>query len=136
MKTFSRLGLHALLQRLVEFAQRLLGLDLVRDVGIGTEPADDVAGFIADGQSAREKPAIASVSATQRKRVLPRRTVFETLPNALDDAIDMFRMVHLLPAPAFHFVERSPRVVVPTFVVPISPAGSIGGPSELADVVG
>ena len=33
-------------------AQRLLGLDLFGNVRVGAEPADDLAGFIANGQGA------------------------------------------------------------------------------------
>jgi len=47
-----RHGLDALLQGLVEFAQRFFRFKLLRNVGIGAKPADDFASFVADGQSA------------------------------------------------------------------------------------
>ena len=58
------------------------------------------------------------------------------MPNALDDTIYVLGMVHLLPAPTLHVFEGRSRVVMPTLIVPVNPALGIGGPGELADVVG
>src|SRR5262249_36312947 len=111
-------------------------LDLLRDIRVRAKPADDVAGLVANGQSAREEPAIAAVTAAQRECVLPGRTVLEALPDTPDDALDMIGMVNFLPAPSLHFLERRPRVVMPTFVLPVDPARRISGPCKLTDVVG
>ena len=71
MGTFPRLRLDPLLQRFVKLAQRLFSLDLFRDVRVGPEPADDLPGFIANGQGTREKPAVAAVATAQQERILP-----------------------------------------------------------------
>src|SRR5258705_383019 len=102
METFSCFCLDPLLQRFVEFAQRLLGLDLLRDIRVGAKQADDFASFIADGQCAREKPAVVSISTTKGECILPWRATFETAADTLNDRSDVVGMVHLLPAPPFH----------------------------------
>ena len=55
------------------FAQAGLGLALLGDVGVGAEPAGDVAFGIAQGDGAGEEPAILAVLAAEGERVLPRR---------------------------------------------------------------
>src|SRR4029077_5913784 len=118
------------------FAQRLLGLDLFRNICVGTEPADDIAHFVSDRQGTREKPAVAAVCATQRKGVFPRRPAFKTFSDAPDDAVDMLRVVYLLPTPTLHVFKSRTGIVMPSFVIPVNPAVLVGGPGELADVVG
>src|SRR5438552_3610830 len=55
-------------------AQGLLGVAQVGHISIGAEPTDDVALAIADGDGAREEPAVISVLAAQGKGVLPNCT--------------------------------------------------------------
>src|SRR5262249_49981001 len=133
---FARFGGDALLQGVVEVAQRLLGLDLLGHVRIGAEPANDLARLVADRQGAREEPPVGTVAPAQGKRVLPGRAVLEAAADAADDAVDVIGMMHLLPAPALHLLERRARVVVPAPVVPVDPALLVRRPGELADVVG
>src|SRR4029077_2259604 len=109
---------------------------LLRDIDIGPEPTDHIAGLVAEGQSAREEPAIATIATTQRECVLPRCSGFKALLNPMYNPINMFGMVHFLSAPALHFFKRRAGVVVPSFVVPIDPALLVGGPGKLTDVVG
>ena len=66
----------------------------------------------------------------------PRGAGFEASSNALDDTIYMLGMGDLLPAPTLHIFERRSCVVVPTLVVRVNPTTGVGGPGELADVVG
>ena len=120
LEALLRLGLDALLERLVELAQRLLGFDLLGDVGVGAEPANNVAGLVADRQSAREEPAVGAVAAAQGKRVLPGVPVSKLLPDVRDDTMEMVGMVQLLPSPPLHLFMRRSGIVVPTLVVPIS----------------
>jgi hypothetical protein len=61
---------------------------------------------------------------------------FRSIVNALDDTIYMLGMVNLLPVPTLHIFEGRSCVVVPTLVVPVNPTTGVGGPGELADVVG
>jgi hypothetical protein len=58
------------------------------------------------------------------------------LTNTIDDALDMVGMVNFLPTPALHVFKSGAGIVVPAFVVPINPTLGVGGPGELADVVG
>jgi hypothetical protein len=62
--------------------------------------------------------------------------VFEAFPNALDNTIYMLGMADLLPTPALHVFKGGTGIVVPTLVVPVNPTIGVGGPGELADVVG
>src|SRR5579863_4117295 len=133
---FPSLVFYALLQRLVELAQRLLGLDLRRDVCVGAEPTDHLACLVADRQGARKEPAVAAICATQRKCVFPGRSAFKTFSEFSHDTVDMVGVVNLAPTPALHVLESGPGIVEPALVEPVCPAGAIGGPGELADVVG
>ncbi len=126
----------ALLQSLVEFTQRFLGFELVRDISVGTEPTHDFAGFIADRLSTREEPAERAVTTSQWERVLPRLVILEAFLDVPENAFEMIGMVQFLPAKALHLFERGPGIIVPPFVVPISPAFGIRRPGKLADVVG
>jgi hypothetical protein len=84
-----------------------------------TKPSDDLAGVVTDGKGAQQKTPIITVSTAHGKCVLPRPTVFKTLSDARDDAIDMVGMMHLLPSPALHLFECGPGIVVPTSIVPV-----------------
>jgi hypothetical protein len=48
----------------------------------------------------------------------------------------MLGMMNLLLTPALHLFGRRSGVVVPAFVVPVDPTLGVGGPGELADVIG
>src|SRR4029453_253737 len=126
----------ALLQSLVEFAQRFLGFELVRDISVGSEPTPGFGGFIADRLSTREEPAERAVTTSQWERVLPRLVILEAFLDVPKNAFEMIGMVQFLPAKALHLFERGPGIIVPPFVVPISPAFGIRLPGKLADVVG
>src|SRR5262245_27752321 len=131
-----RHGLDAIFQRFVKLAQCPLGFALLRDVRVGTKPPNYFARVVADWESARQKPAIVAIPPTQRKRILPRCAAFKTLFDALDDAINMVRVMDFLPAPTLHLFRGRSGVIVPAFVVPVDPAGMVRGPCKLADVIG
>ena len=70
-------------------------------------------GFVADRDGAGEEPAVLAVLAAQRERVFPRLARVARTLNALDHAIDVVGVLHLLPAPALHVLERQAGVVEP-----------------------
>src|SRR5262245_12270613 len=131
-----RLGFDPLLQSLVEFAQRFLGFELFRDVGVGAKPADDFAGFVADGLSAREKPTVVAIAPTERKYIFPRLVALEAFSDVPENAFEMIGVVQFLPTKALHLFERGPGILIPPLVVPFSPAFRVRCPGKLADVVG
>ena len=61
---------------------------------------------------------------------------FKALSNALDDTVNVLGVVNFAPTPPLHLFQSCAGVVVPALVVPIYPAGVVGRPGELADVVG
>ena len=114
----------------------LFAFFLLGDVGVGTEPEHDLAGLITDRQRARQEPAIFAVPATQRKGVLPRFAAVPGFLDACDHAVDVIRVMHALPTPALHLLQRRTRVVVPAPVVPEDPSCRVRHPGELTHVVG
>src|SRR5262245_5779709 len=131
-----RLGFDPLLQSFVEFAQRCLCFELVRDVGVGAEPADDLSCFVADGLCAREKPTVVAIASTERKYIFPRLVALEAFADVPENAFEMIGVVQFLPTKALHLFERGPGIIIPPLVVPISPAFRVGCPGKLADVLG
>jgi len=118
------------------FAQPLLGLKLIGDVGVGAEPAQDTPARVPKRLGAGEEPAEAAVPATQREGVLPALARFDAMTEARRDALHMVGVVHGLPAPALHLLETGSGVVVPALVVPKDGAVRGGDPGELGDQVG
>src|SRR5262245_57375164 len=131
-----RLRFDPLLQSLIEFAQRFLCFELVRDVGVGAKPADDFARFVADGLCAREKPTVVAIASTQRKYIFPRLVTLEAFSDVPENAFEMIGVVQFLPTKALHLFERGSGIIIPPLVVPISPAFRVGCPGKLADVLG
>src|SRR3954470_5918935 len=68
---------------------RQFGLAQFVDVGARTEPAGDVAIGVADRSCPRKEPAVATVTAAKRKRILPRQTGLHAAVNARQHAIDV-----------------------------------------------
>src|SRR6516162_4965591 len=136
MQAFSDFDLHSLPEVVVELTQLFFRFNLLGDIGIGPKPVNDITGFVANGKSARQEPAVVTVVTAQRKRIFPRLTSLEALSYALNNAINMVGMMHFLPTPALHLFKRRSCVVVPAFVVPISPTPSISRPRKLANIVG
>jgi hypothetical protein len=114
---------------------RMVRFLLPRDIGVGTEPSDDVSALIANWHSPSKEPAEISVPTSQRKRVLPGLAAIGTLSDALVDLFDMIRMNQLLPIRVCHVLRCCPRIVMPTFVEPSPSTARIGRPSKLAHVV-
>ncbi len=111
-------------------------LEVLGDVRVGAEPADDVAGVVAYRHGARQEPAIDAVAALQRESVLPHLTCRQAAVDLLHDAVGVIGMLQRRPAPLLGLVERQPRVVEPALVVPVDVARLVGHPGERGDVVG
>jgi hypothetical protein len=117
----------------VGLAERLLGLALGGDVGVGPEPPLHLAGIVADGHGARQEPAVGAVLAAQGERVLPGLAGLDVAAELRDDVVGV---VDLLPAPAGHLLEGRPRVIEPALVVPDEVSALVADPGELRHVVG
>ena len=110
---------------------------LFGDVGVGAEPADDLAFGIADRLCQRQKPAIFAVVTPQRKRVLPWLARHDRIVETLRDAVDQIGRMRLAPAiAAAHVTGRQARVFVPALVVPIDLAFAVSHPCELRNIIG
>ena len=93
---------------ILQVAQRALRFDfLLRDIGMGAEPADQVAAVVANRQLARQELAKARPALRKGKRVCPWPPGCETVLKALENAIDTIGMVNLAPAPSCHFLRRA-----------------------------
>src|SRR5262245_26170985 len=103
-----RHGLDALFQRFVKLAQRSLGFALLRNVGIGSKPTDNIASIVPDWLSTGKKPAVVAVFTAKGKSVLPRLVDFAAFTNVSDNAFNMIGMMQFLPAEALHLLERGP----------------------------
>src|SRR5688572_21601678 len=107
---------------------RRLPLDLIvlitelADVRMRSEPAEHLAAVVADRASAQQEPAKTAVLAAQRKRVFPGLAGVPRVLHALEDPLDVVRMMQFGPTPALHLLERRPRIVIPALVVPVNPA--------------
>src|ERR1043166_9595875 len=76
------------------------GLLQIFDVGVGAEPANDVAMFVANRYGAGEEPAIAAVAASQWKGIFPHFAGFPRTLDERDYTFQMIRVQHLGPTPA------------------------------------
>jgi hypothetical protein len=120
------------LEELLAFSR---GFELFGDICIRSEPADDIAFGVLDRQRAGQKPAILAGLAAERECVLPRLACLEGVSDALDDPVHVIGVVHFLPAPALHLLERGAGVLVPALVVPEDPTAGVGHPGELGNAV-
>ena len=121
----------------VGLPQRLLHAHPLGDVGVGAEPA---------ARPCRRRRGSAwrgrGTSGTRRRRQRSGKVSSQGSPrstaarNSRVDPLDVVGVVDLLPAPALHLLEGGAGVVEPALVVPEDPAGGVGHPGELGDVVG
>src|SRR5258705_5984133 len=116
--------------------QRFFGLDALGNVSIGAEPAQDCAVLIADWISPGEEPAKLPILCAQGKGVLPKLTYVQMMTKLLDHAIDVFGMVHALPAPALHLFQSGSGVLEPALIVPENPTVLVGHPGQLCNIIG
>src|SRR5262249_304125 len=86
---------------------------------------------VKDGEGPGEKPTILTVFASQREGIFPWLGGRKGNLNALDDAIDLIGMMHLLPAPSLHFLQGSSGVLIPAVVVPKDITLMVSHPGEL-----
>src|SRR5690606_24343862 len=112
------------------------GRHLGGDVGIGAEPVDDLAEFVANRQGTGEEPAVLAVLAAQGEGFLPDRTDRHGALHRGAHPDVMVGMMHRTPAQGAHGFQRGAGVVVPALVVPVDAARGVGHPGELAHVVG
>src|SRR5262245_20631572 len=104
--------LDAFLKRLVKLAQRPLGFELLSDISIGPEPADNFASVVTDWLGTGQKPTIVPIATPQGKGVFPRLVALEAFLNVPDNALEMIWMMQFLPAEALHLLECGPRIVI------------------------
>src|SRR3954453_12352390 len=94
------------LDPMVEFVDEqdtlLVGLEPLRDVCVGAEPADDPAVDAADRKRARQEPTVISILAADRKSVFPRLSIDEAQLDLGEDLIRLLRMDRCPPPPARH----------------------------------
>ena len=129
------LGLNA--QLFLALGQAFLQAAQLGHVGVGAEPAHHlVGGRVADGPRPAQKPAVLPVVPPQREGVFPGLARGDARQVALVDAGHQLGVVHLLPAPALHFLQPGARVIVPLLVVPEDVARGLGHPGQLGHVVG
>src|SRR5262245_41640628 len=88
------------------------------NVGVGAEPSNDATVCITDGDCARKEPTVSTILAAQRERVFPGLSHLHTLLDTRQDAIEMRRVMHLLPSIAKHLLWRRAGIFIPAVVVP------------------
>src|ERR1700675_2310841 len=90
--------------------QMLLGLLAFGNVGVRTEPAQNISLRIADGNGLRGEPAVVAISISEGKRVFPDLAALETFPDFGHDLLATVWMMYVLPTPACPLLQGSTRV--------------------------
>ena len=100
-------------------AQRALDANLIVDVGVGADPAHDVAGSVADRHGARQVPAIGAGRIAQAKLDLVVGAFAHRHAPCGDGPIEILGVNHCAPAVAVELAYRGARVFVHLVIEPI-----------------
>ena len=117
------------------FLCRFFGPFAFADVGIGSEPLKDTSVAIFERHDPRQEGTEDAVGSAQREFHVKGFAAGDRLPPAREHRRKHLRVVHALPAPAFHLGWRRPGVLVPPFVVPVDVTVGTGDPGELRNGV-
>ena len=112
------------------------GLDVLADIDVGAEPADDPPLLVADRHDLRQERPEHAIRALERKRHLERLARGEGVLPARDDARQLLGVVHRLPAPPFLALGGGAGVFVPAPVVPEDVPVGVSDPAQRGDIVG
>lgn len=116
--------------------QALARVLLLGDVGIGAEPAHDLAVFAQRFGPGDEGAERSVRPAAQRKGHLERLAGPQRGGPSLEHSGQDIGVVNRLPAPAHHFFGCGAGVIVPPLVIPEQPAVGIGHPGQVRYRIG
>src|SRR5579862_3744163 len=114
----------------------LLDLLLLVHVGEGPEPADDVPVAVALREQIAEVPPVAADGAPEAALGAERLPRGDRAAPLLDEALDVVRVDHALPAEPQRLGRLRARVVRPALGEVRRLAPGIGGPDDLGDRLG
>jgi hypothetical protein len=128
--------LHALLQLVGQPAERILGIALGGDVGVGPEPADHLAGSIAHRLNARQEGPEGPVRGAQREHHFERIALRDGSAPPFEHLRQPIRVMDRLPAPALHLLGRGAGIIVPALIVPEDRSVRPRAPAQGRDRIG
>ena len=107
-------------------AQGALGLDAIVDVGVGADPAHDLAGLVADRHGARQVPAIYAVASAQPELDLVDGAASQRFLPGCDRTLEVLRMHHLAPAMSLEAIGLCAGEFEDLLVEPVELAVGLG----------
>src|ERR1700690_4080122 len=118
---------------LLALTQSLLGLFLLRDVGISAKPPKYAASRILKRQHASQERTEYPIGSTQRKFHVKRLTSGNRQLPSFQDFRKHLRVMNTLPTPAFHLLRCSASILIPASVIPCNVAITGRPPRKVGD---